>query len=302
MKTIQVPGKVMLSGEYAVLYGGTAVLIPVPRYLKLSDSKDNGSPDYSPIVKAALKYSIVELVDYESKHGKPSISFDSSEFFGTDNEGCLNKLGLGLSSAEAVGVIAMRFESAGQDWTKIRPLVWEYADAVHRQVQRGLGSGADVAVCALGEPIRFRRIGDRPHMETIDINQRLPLRLVWTCMAANTREMIAGFADWLDRGGDKAGSMLKRLIELSRKLADNWFTDPAETLFENLDSYASIMTEIASRAGIQYNLPIHNEIAYWAQRNGGRAKPTGAGGGDMILLVGDLPAQIPLKTPIILEI
>ena len=96
MKTIHIPGKVMLSGEYAVLYGGTAVLMPVPRYLKLSDSKASDQNDYSPMVRAALDYPILELKDYENKYGKPSVIIDSSEFFGADNEGRRIKLGLGL--------------------------------------------------------------------------------------------------------------------------------------------------------------------------------------------------------------
>jgi mevalonate kinase len=38
-----------------------------------------------------------------------------------------------------------------------------------------------------------------------------------------------------------------------------------------------------------YMLPVHARYEEWARRHGGRAKPTGAGGGDMILLVGELP-------------
>ena len=55
MKTIQIPGKVMLTGEYAVLYGGTAVMAPVPRYLRLTISEDNNRGACSPIVEEALR-------------------------------------------------------------------------------------------------------------------------------------------------------------------------------------------------------------------------------------------------------
>ena len=34
MTSVRIPGKVMLSGEYAVLYGGTAAMAPVPRFLQ----------------------------------------------------------------------------------------------------------------------------------------------------------------------------------------------------------------------------------------------------------------------------
>jgi phosphomevalonate kinase len=305
MKTIQIPGKVMLSGEYAVLYGGTAVMAPVPRYLNLTVSEDDNQGACSPIIEEALKYPIPELADYESANGKPTVAIDSSEFFDADAEGKIIKLGLGLSSAEAVGMIALRFERAGFEWIKNRRLIWEYADNVHRHVQRGLGSGADVAACAFGEPIKFCRKGDKAHVEPITMDQKyhkIPLRLIWTGMAADTRHMITRFADWLGRGGMAAENLLEKLIKSSHKLADSWFAEPADILFENLDIYTSIMTEIAGQADIQYSLPIHNEIALWAKHHGGRAKPTGAGGGDMILLVGDLPDQMPVNIPISIEI
>ncbi len=305
MKTIQVQGKVMLSGEYAVLYGGTAVLAPVPCYLKLAVSNDVDPGASSPMVEAALKYPIAELADYESANGKPKIAVDSSEFFSADAEGNKIKLGLGLSSAEAVGVIALRFERAGFKWIKNRGLIWEYADNIHRHVQHGLGSGADVAACTFGEPIKFRRKDDKPHVEQITADQKhhkIPLRLIWTGVTADTRQMITRFADWLGRGGKIAENLLERLIESSHNLAKSWFTEPANILFENLDLYTSLMTEIAGQAGFQYNLPIHNEIAQWAKKHGGRSKPTGAGGGDMILLIGDLPDQMPVNLPISIEI
>ena len=49
------------------------------------------------------------------------------------------------------------------------------------------------------------------------------------------------------------------------------------------------MQQIAEIAKMPYKLPIHHEVEEWARSNGGFAKPTGAGGGDMIMLVGDLP-------------
>ena len=54
------------------------------------------------------------------------------------------------------------------------------------------------------------------------------------------------------------------------------------------------MKEISKSAGISYFMPVHTQLDAWARRHGGRCKPTGAGGGDMVLMAGELPLdQLP---------
>jgi mevalonate kinase len=60
MTNVNIPGKVMLSGEYAVLYGGTSVLVPVPRYMKFEESEFPPENPYTKVVQEALKISIDE--------------------------------------------------------------------------------------------------------------------------------------------------------------------------------------------------------------------------------------------------
>lgn len=55
------------------------------------------------------------------------------------------------------------------------------------------------------------------------------------------------------------------------------------------DEFVSRMAEIATAAKLPWRLGVHEELDEWAREHGGRAKPTGAGGGDLVLLVGDLP-------------
>jgi len=291
MIAVQVPGKVMLSGEYAVLHGGSAVMVPVPRYLKLKEIAKSDSMVYSAVVAGALEIAISEIEAYEAKYGKPDLTIDSSDFMAMDSHGNLSKLGLGLSAAEVVGVIALRFERAGMKWSKNRDPIHKYADTVHFDVQKGLGSGADVAACAYGQPLRFKKRDDTAIVELIDehkIIHDVPLQLVWSGKPANTRLKIERFDAWLRSGGRKSEAMLSRLIESADMLANSWFFDAADDLFEKIDEFGEIMKEISGSAGLEYNLPIHDELDSWARKHGGRAKPTGAGGGDMILLIGEL--------------
>ena len=58
------------------------------------------------------------------------------------------------------------------------------------------------------------------------------------------------------------------------------------------------MEECAKLARLPWRISEHEELEEWALEHGGRAKPTGAGGGDLVLLVGDLPLK-ELKIPLL---
>ncbi len=299
MIKVEIPGKVMLSGEYAVLHGGTAVLTPVPYHLIITQQEEDSESDFSPVVRQALDFEIPELKEFEDKAGKPNLKINSEQFYSVDFNGNRVKLGIGLSAAEAVGVVAFRFQRAGINWTEHREMIADYADRIHRQAQANKGSGADIAACAYGEPIRFKRIDDKLEIEPIEINSHLPLKLVWTGQPSNTREMVSKFESWLDQGHEDE---LHELIEASDSLVKSWSSDDIESLFEHLDSFDNILEHIAESANIPLKLNIHREIEKWARDHGGRAKPTGAGAGDLILLIGDLEIDHPEETVISLSI
>jgi mevalonate kinase len=280
----------MLSGEYAVLRGGTAVLVPVPRHLTISEAKGNKAQCLSRVMEISLEYSMEETREYEELHGPPRVTIDDGSFFSSDSGGGLVKLGLGLSAAEAVGIVALRFERAGLNWLENRGTVFGHAEKIHRLAQAGIGSGADVALCAYGQPIRYRK---GKHGCMVDpIHRRataVPLSLAWTRQPADTRRMVKGFDDWTAGQGPLAARLLRELVQSSNEMAAAWSEASPEVLYGQLDRFCAALEDCMHAARIPYELPIHRELGSWARGHGGRAKPTGAGGGDMILLVGDLP-------------
>ena len=58
MRSVEIPGKVLLSGEYAVLCGGTAVVAPLPRFLRVAPAGPGVPGDRSPVVQAAREIPI----------------------------------------------------------------------------------------------------------------------------------------------------------------------------------------------------------------------------------------------------
>ena len=145
MPSVSIPGKVMLSGEFAVLHGAPAVMLPVPRWLRLTAVDRPPAEGYSPVVEAALAQALPATAEHEAGAGLPHIGLDSAEFFTTGTGRAAVKLGLGLSAAEAVGAIALRYECAGISWLTRWREVAAQAMQAHRQAQSGIGSGAGVA-------------------------------------------------------------------------------------------------------------------------------------------------------------
>ncbi len=289
MTSVNVPGKVMLSGEYAVLHGAAATMLPVARQLEAREFSGTDVDAYTKVVRAAVDYPIAELEQYEKDHGELELEIDSAQFF-HESDGTRTKLGLGLSAAEAVGVVALRFERAGLRWDDNIEKIVAYAEHIHRHVQGEIGSGADIAVCALRQPILFRRDASGVDIDAAEYSSlSTTLKLVWTGVPADTREMVTMFEAWLKNGGAQAEGRLASLIESADNLAQLWFDSPIDELIDAVDLFVSRMSDCAEAAKIQYRLPVHDELDAWARKHGGRAKPTGAGGGDMVLLIGDVP-------------
>jgi phosphomevalonate kinase len=292
LRNISIAGKVMLSGEYAVLVGGTAVLIPVPRYLKAIEMDIVPEKPYSPIVQMALKHPIPEIAKFEREHGRSHVFIDPKDFLIINDLGFPLKLGLGLSAAEAVAIVGLRFERAGRPIEKNQADIIKHALIIHKQAQRGLGSGADVVSCAYGKPLKFSLHKKKPKFDVIPITNPanlMPLTLVWTGQSANTRELVGCFENWLIQKKSDTKKLIGDLIYTSNRVADAWFVSSKAEVFAFLDDFNEVMNTCARAAGLPYRIPLHEELEIWAKKNGGRAKPTGAGGGDMVLLAGDLP-------------
>ncbi len=290
----------MLSGEFAVLYGGAAVLLPVPRYLYVSESPEPTCQKIPKAAEMARQFPIPELHEYEKKAGLPHLLIDDHEFYGISDDGRLLKLGIGSSAAQVVGVIELRFARAGFELNLIREKITTYSIAAHYEAQGGLGSGADVAVCAYNQTIRYRISREHYQIEPVErfseSKRDIPLMLLWSGQSADTRRAVRQFQTWAKTqcSADKylkplPGTLLEDLIISANELAEVWTQQSKDVLFAALDNFHEKMLQCSQAAGINYVFPKFAEVNRWALDNGCRAKPTGAGGGDMILLIGDLP-------------
>lgn len=287
---ISIPGKVMLSGEYAVMHGGTAVLVPVERYLHVSSVSDpQPLQRYPHAFRTALEYPIDELKESDSESS--GFILDDSEFFHVTESGQRKKLGIGSSAAQAAAAVAIRFARAGLDWRSKKNRIVRYAIEAHRLAQAGAGSGADVAACVMGIPVSYRLEQHEPQVHEMPSDSLPSLTLLWTGQPADTRSRIALFEKWLKSDAPDRSSLFTELITVGDELAASWSGSKLASLYEITDQYLECLARITNEAGIDYFPLGFSEIDRWAKSNGCRVKPTGAGGGDMLLLVGDAPLE-----------
>jgi len=182
-----------------------------------------------------------------------------------------------------------------------------YAYLAHRAAQGNRGSGADVACCAMGTWVRYGR-GERElpggkiavtySTDPVEGRPPYPLALAWTGRSADTRVFVDAFEAWLEGGDDGARETVAELVGRSHALATMWTTADLDGMRTVLDRYVVSLRRIGEEAGFDYDPPEVRKMRDWAISHGGYAKPVGAGGGDVALLLGDLPLD-ELSGPVI---
>jgi phosphomevalonate kinase len=244
------PGKVVLLGEYAVLDGAPALVAAIDRGVRCDVSPADAlvieTPADDRFVRAAL-------TAIGAPHGR-------YHFADHNPAPTPSKAGIGGSAAATVAAIVAGASLAG------RPLdasaVHRAAVDVHQAVQGG-GSGVDVAAAAHGGVIRFQAGEVRAHPP-------ITPWLAFSGTSASTGPRVQRYLSWSPREAFTANSA---------RLVDAFDLDPIAALNEAGDR----LGEMAAAAGIEYWTDGLRRLVDSARAVGGGAKPSGAGGGDVVV-------------------
>ena len=186
------PGKVVLSGAYAVLEGAPALVAAVDRYVVADSHRE---PDR---LTAEVATALTQRTQQTHQtHQRTSASrapwFDASALRDTSHD---RKLGLGSSAAILVASLAaLTTEEPGQspgDDQDLAQRVFAPALSAHRIAQRG-GSGIDVAASTFGGVLCFRqgaREGELPSHEQVKLPSGLHIRVWSSLVSASTADML----------------------------------------------------------------------------------------------------------------
>ncbi len=274
--TATAPGKLFLLGEYAVLEGGPAILTPVPQRASVTLKPTGGNvtiiADQShtlPLTRAIdafpLLNSLVSLNPDIDFH-QVTLTLDTEAFF---HHG--QKLGLGSSAALTVACV-----SALQPALAPIALAAE-ADKCHRHFQGGVGSGADIALSAMAQPIMFT-MGAAP--TPVSLPSTLHMLAIWTGTPASTTDLVNRVYRWRDSMPDTYAQHIHALKETAKQAIQRLTDGDTVQLLTEISRYDQRLEQMSTDSGVNFYTSTHLEMRKKVESARCVYKPSGAGGGD----------------------
>ncbi len=287
------PGKVVLSGEYAVLHGAPAVCMAVDRraMVSIDATADEHHVVVAPghveeprrfVVRDGVfgwldssdEFDLLERVWARcgvTQQGGLSLHLDSSAFLDTE-QGC--KTGIGSSAALAVALSAALAELSATNIDATAA-----AHEGHLDFQGGLGSGVDIATSSAGGLVEYLMHGRTVVQRAFPPG--LECRLIWSGTPARTGVKL----ERLSRNGPKPSQ--EALVVASRNMAEAWASGARTPVLSMYQEYIAVLQEFSDDHDLGIFAAGHQALTEAAANEGMIYKPCGAGGGDIGILLSD---------------
>ena len=270
--TARAPGKVVVSGAYAVLEGAPGLVAAVDRYV-LADATRRA--DFvTEEVRAALGD---ELAPW----------FDAAALREADR-----KLGLGSSAAIVVASLAARWveENGPADDRTLQEAVFGPALAAHRAAQSG-GSGIDVAASVYGGVLWAKLESGVLSVQPATLPGALHLAVYAADVASSTAGLVALVRVLQQREPSHFSALMAALIRAAESARDAIEAASAPDFVRALEAQLEGLDALGSAAGAPIVTEATRVLAEAAKKTRGIALPAGAGGGDLVLYAGLEPPQ-----------
>lgn len=280
------PGKVVLSGEYAVLDGAPAICMAVNRRAGAVVTEFDGqwhrvtAPGNTTVegrflmegalpnwLQGEAEYGLVDAVlrtTGKGPAGPLSIELNTRAFTDTHSG---KKFGLGSSAALTAALLAALGKSDD---------VLVDAMKAHRLFQQGAGSGVDIAAAVYGGLIEYRMANSR--VSNLEWPVGLCYRLLWTGITASTRSKLEKLGEAVQR------ESRERLAESAAAMAEAWRS--ADAVLSEYPDYIEDLRRFSVDHGLGIFDAGHDRLVTEAAAAGLVYKPCGAGGGDIGVLLG----------------
>jgi phosphomevalonate kinase len=259
------PGKIVLSGEYAVLSGAPAICMAIKRRAIVTVADSPGAGGYVGADAAA----IIDAVNTQWRQAR-NFELDTRAF---SEHG--NKIGLGSSAALVVALVAALADSTD---------VFPAALKAHRRFQGGAGSGVDVAAAVHGGLIDY--VMQSGNVRSLAWPEGLAMRVLWTGVSASTSAKLHKLA------ATRAQPSRAALVESAERMAETWRSGDAGGILAGYAAYIDVLRQFS----LDHDLGIfdagHDELTDAAKIHNLVYKPAGAGGGDVGVLFGKDPAAL----------
>ncbi len=311
--TAWAPGKLVILGEYAVLTGGEpGVVAAVDRGVRVdlfpqrpgcSRARTDAwwtptlgaqQPRPGGVVDAALQ----TVTSYLQTMGMALSPFSLS--IRSDLDRRHGKYGLGSSAAVAVAVVAAVLASAApQALEGDRLVLFKLAAQAHFGAQGG-GSGIDVAAAVYGgwtwyaspgpawmtsaatAPPSMVVGGAWPHLDIRGLSAPAADHLLvgFSGTSITTGPRVARVQGWQSAHPAAFRRFLRRSRTTVQSFVQHWEGGQVEASIANLASSRRLLCALGDDVGLVMEGPAARRMHHLAARQGGVAKPSGAGGGD----------------------
>ncbi|MBX3204062.1 MAG: hypothetical protein KF764_03285 [Labilithrix sp.] len=258
------PGKLVLTGAYAVLEGAPAIVAAVSRgaYADSSRSALSATPE----VAAALGERTAPHVDA------------SSMFVGA------RKLGLGASAAILVASVAAHEADAGADLASpsVRERLFVVAKGAHAHAQGG-GSGVDVATSVHGGVIQY--VMGQP-VKRVALPEGLHVNVFACGTSARTSELRAEVDRLAHTNAGAHRACMDDLVAIANDSARAIEAGGATAFVEGLRRTARALARLGEAAGVGIVPAGFDALEALAASEDASLSVSGAGGGDVAVYVG----------------
>lgn len=257
--SVRAPGKLVVTGAYAVLYGARAVVFAVDRYARATDRLASST---SPEFRAAMREGPWPVVD-------------TSEMV---HRGI--KMGLGSSAASLVVALAVRDGARDLDTEAKRRALFDSAYAAHHAAQGG-GSGIDLAASVWGGA-QSLTAGAK-----LRESHAVPAGLSWRAYFSGVSVKTSAFVAKVD-----AVRARPDVVQILDELG--FASDRASRVFAAGDALAFVdaavgvreqLLRLGTAADVPIVTPSMSAFHDHALTHGAIALPAGAGGGDVVIAV-----------------
>jgi len=272
------PGKLFLVGEYAVLEGGPALLVPVTQRARVTIETAKTSEVIShtttiekhSLEEALQRFPLLQATVTElgclNQLEHAQLNLDTSSFFRNDV-----KLGLGSSAALTVALVKL-FAPETTAYEQFKKAV-----QCHLIFQKGVGSGADIALSAMDEPIIFQR-GESP--DPVVIPDDLHMLAIWSGKPASTTGYVGAVNLWRQSNPHAYLSNISELGTTATECVDCLKANDTAQVLARIEQYDRQLQHLSTVSGVNFYNQAHLEMRKKVELRSCIYKPSGAGGGD----------------------
>ncbi|WP_394829512.1 mevalonate kinase [Pendulispora albinea] len=266
---VRAPGKVLLTGAYAVLEGAPALVVAVDRYAHADTSRPAEDPT------AEVAHALGDQAPY----------CDRSDLY---QDG--TKVGLGSSAAVLVASLGATLAARGADLesSEVRGSIFSRARDAHMQVQGG-GSGFDVAASTYGGVLRYSLLSGVPCVLSAELPDGLHMAVYFSGTSARTSDLVAQVNAFREHDREAHARCLIALASASEFAVRQCQAGTAREFIASVRTFGEALEELGEAADSPIVPLAFKRLTVAAAEERATFLPSGAGGGDIGVFLGEAP-------------